>query len=537
MARAEMDREVRNYPSKDKFTYEVSGKLEYEESKGEEYPIDTEEIDHITGQFNTEEYARIYENKFLTAADNPLSTFSIDVDTASYSNVRRFLHNNQMPNEDSVRIEELINYFTYNYPGPEGPHPFSITIDGATCPWNKTHNLVRIGLQGKTLNENEIPASNLVFLIDVSGSMSDQNKLPLLKKAFKMMVRQLRSDQRVAIVVYAGAAGQVLDSTPGSNQHKIIRALDRLQSGGSTAGGAGIRLAYKIAQENFIPDGNNRIILATDGDFNIGISSTSEMTRLIEKKREQGIFLTVLGFGMGNYKDNRLEQIADKGNGTYYYIDTEQEAKKVLVHELGSTLFTIAKDVKLQIEFNPTQVKAYRLIGYENRMLAKEDFNDDTKDAGELGAGHTVTAFYEIVPADAKETFKAVDPLKYQQTQVVNSEDLMTVKFRYKDPAGHKSKLISQTINKTEIENHLTNDFQFAASVAEFGLILRQSKFRAQASYQSVLNAAKGSKGQDPFGYRQEFIDLVKKAQRLDTRTDEPLDDTNPEGGFFFKGK
>jgi Ca-activated chloride channel family protein len=479
---------------------------------------------------NTEQYDRIYENEFKTARENPLATFSIDVDTASYSNVRRFLNGNQLPPADAVRIEELINYFSYDYPNPEGREPFSITTDAAVCPWNKEHYLVRIGLQGKTLAVDEIRPSNLVFLIDVSGSMDDLNKLPLLKTAFKMMVDQIGDKERVAIVVYAGAAGKVLDSTPGSNKLAIIQAIDNLNAGGSTAGGAGIKLAYQIAHQNFIKDGNNRVILATDGDFNVGASSNAEMVRLIEEQRQKGVFLTVLGFGTGNYKDSRMEQIADKGNGNYYYIDTLNEAKKVLVSELGSTLFTIAKDVKIQIEFNSAKIKAYRLIGYENRILAKEDFNDDTKDAGELGAGHTVTALYEIIPADSEESFGKVDPLVYQQTQVVNSPDLMTVKLRYKDPGADTSQLITQVITEKDVMAQPTGDFQFASAVAEFGLLLRNSQFKGTASYQSVLKQARAAKGEDAYGYRNEFIDLVEKAEAIDFRLSE-------KPGIIFKGQ
>lgn len=480
-------------------------------------------------KYNREQYDRIYENQFLSVTDNPLSTFSIDVDTASYSNIRRFLNNNQMPPEDAVRIEEMVNYFSYDYPKPEGKDPFSITTKASVCPWNPKHKLALIGLQGKTLSEKEIPESNLVFLIDVSGSMNQPNKLPLLKNAYKMMVNQLTDKQRVAIVVYAGAAGTVLESTSGDNKYKILQAIDNLQAGGSTAGGAGIQLAYNIAKENFVKGGNNRVILATDGDFNIGVSSNAEMIRLIEAKRKEGVFLTVLGFGMGNYQDSRLEQIANKGNGNYYYIDTDKEAKKVLVNELGSTLFTIAKDVKIQIEFNPAQVKAYRLIGYENRILAKEDFNDDSKDAGELGAGHSVTALYEIVTTDSEEEFGNVDELVYQQKKVISSNDLMTVKLRYKNPDEDKSKLIKKTVAQRDIVEEPKGDFQFAAGVAEFGLLLRNSKFKENAAYDHVIKSAESAKGKDSFGYRQEFIDLVKKAQTLDNRPQKQ--------GIIFKGE
>ncbi len=496
---------------------------------------------------NTEEYQRIYENEFLEVAANPLSTLSIDVDTAAYANVRRYLMQwNQMPPADAVRIEEMINYFDYKYPAPKGEHPFSVTIDAAQCPWNSKHQLARIGIQGKTLQSTEVPPSNLVFLIDVSGSMNEPNKLPLLKTSFKKMVNQLSSNENVAIVVYAGNAGLVLDSTPGSNKHAILDAIDRLEAGGSTAGGAGIQLAYQIAKDHFIKGGNNRVILATDGDFNVGVSSTSEMIRLIEEKRKDGIFLTVLGFGTGNYKDGRMEQIADKGNGNFYYIDTEKEGQKVLVDELGSTIFTIAKDVKIQIEFNPAQVKAYRLIGYENRVLAKEDFNDDTKDAGELGAGHTVTALYELVPTDSKEEFRKTDPLVYQKGQEVKSKDLMTVKLRYKKPDEDVSKLIQTSVTSDEITAEPKGDFQFAAAVAEFGLILRNSQFKGSSSYEQILQHAQEATGEDKYGYRAEFVDLVKKAQSLDSRAPTPIpleeDSSSPaepqkgESVIFFKG-
>lgn len=481
---------------------------------------------------NTEEYEKISENEFLDVSDNPLSTFSIDVDTASYSNVRRFLNSNQMPPEDSVRIEEMINYFSYDHKKPQGNDPFSITTNASICPWNTNHQLVSIGLQGKVFEGNEIPPSNLVFLIDVSGSMNQPNKLPLLKTAFKMMANQLSSNERVAIVVYAGAAGTVLESTPGSNKQRIIQSIDNLSAGGSTAGGAGIQLAYKIARENFIDGGNNRVILATDGDFNVGTSSNSELVHMIEQEREAGVFLTILGFGTGNYKDSKMEQIANKGNGNYYYIDTQKEAQKVLVNELGSTLFTIAKDVKIQIEFNPAQIRSYKLIGYENRMLAKEDFNDDTKDAGELGAGHTVTAVYEIVPIDSEEEQRKVDELSYQIKKIVPSADLMTVKLRYKEPNGVESKLIKQTVKKNDIAPSPRGDFQFVSAVAEFGLILRNSKHRANASYANALNNARQAIGKDTYGYRAELIDLIEKAQRIDSRVYNGDYETNTEMQF-----
>lgn len=468
---------------------------------------------------NTEEYGRISENQFLNAQQDPLSTFSIDVDTASYANVRRFLTQGQLPPADAVRIEEMINYFSYDYPQPNWGDAFSITLESAPCPWNPQNNLVLIGLQGKNLEGRNLPASNLVFLIDVSGSMAQPNKLPLVKEAFKMMANQLRPQDRISVVVYAGSAGLVLDSASGADKWNVLSALDRLQAGGPTAGGQGIELAYSIAQKNFIRGGNNRVILATDGDFNVGVSNDDELVRLIEGKRNNGIFLSVLGFGMGNYKDGKMEKIADKGNGTYAYIDTLQEAQKVMVNELGSMLYTIAKDVKIQVEFNPAQVKAYRLVGYESRLMAKEDFNDDTKDAGDLGAGHTVTALYEIVPANAfwnPTPVGSVDPLKYQATKVKGSSDLMTVKLRYKEPDGFRSRLVSRVLNQNRIGwQFVSSNFQLASAVAEFGQLLRNSPYKGNASYQSVIQRAQGAIGQDPYGYRSEFISLVQKASYL----------------------
>jgi len=467
-------------------------------------------------EMNTEEYDRIYENPFVSPLSNPLSTFSIDVDRASYANVRRFLNSNQLPNPDAVRIEEMINYFDYSYPQPVGEHPFSITLEAGVCPWNSQHNLVSIGLKGKDLVVDDIPASNLVFLLDVSGSMDEPNKLPLLKQSFKVLMDKLRPQDRVAIVVYAGAAGVVLPSTSCNNKDKIIAAFEQLQAGGSTAGGEGIDLAYKIAKENFITNGNNRVILATDGDFNVGQSSDASLVRQIEGKRNDGIFLTILGFGMGNYKDSKMEKLSNAGNGNYAYIDNILEAKKTLGKEIWGTLFTIAKDVKIQIEFNPAQVKAYRLIGYENRMLAAEDFNDDKKDAGDIGAGHTVTAIYEIIPASSSETIKGVDALEYQKSNVVDSYNLMTLKLRYKEPDGTTSKLISSRIKESEIKKgSLTENFEFAISVIEFGLLLRKSEYKANANYAEVLQRAKKSKGADEDGFRAEFIKLVEIAEAL----------------------
>ena len=471
--------------------------------------------DMVEVEHNTEAYDKINENTFKDALSNPLSTFSADVDRASYSNVRRFLTNNQMPYKDAVRIEEMINYFDYNYPQPTNGDPFSINMEIGKCPWNEKHDIVMIGLQGENIEATNIPPSNLTFLIDVSGSMGSTNKLPLLKQAFKILVNNLRDEDRVAIVVYAGAAGCVLESTPGSDKAKIIAALDQLQSGGSTAGGAGINLAYKIAKENYIQKGNNRVILATDGDFNVGASSDGEMTRLIEEKRKDGVFLSILGFGMGNYKDSKMEKVADAGNGNNYYIDNIMEAKKVFGKELWGTLYTIAKDVKIQVEFNPTKVKGYRLIGYENRLLNKEDFNDDKKDAGEIGCGHTVTALYEIIPADSDEKVDNTDPLEYQQSKIVKSNDIMTVKLRYKKPDEDVSKLIVQKIKESDKKTKNSENYVFATAVAEFGMLLRASEFKANSSYSHVLALATSAKGSDKEGYRSEFMKLVETAELL----------------------
>ncbi|WP_432664068.1 VWA domain-containing protein [Wukongibacter baidiensis] len=469
-------------------------------------------------EMNTEEYARIKENGFKLSLQNPLSTFSIDVDTASYSNVRRFLMDGEMPPEDAVRIEEMINYFTYDYRKPEEDEPFSIINEINKCPWNSEHNLAMVALKGREIDSEKIAPSNLVFLLDVSGSMDDQDKLPLLKSSFKMLVNQLDEKDKVSIVVYAGAAGVVLDSTDGSNKDKIIDAIENLHAGGSTAGGEGIELAYKIARENFIKDGNNRIILATDGDFNVGPSSDGALTRLVEKNRNDGVFLSVLGFGTGNLKDSKAELLADKGNGNYSYIDNILEAKKVLVDEMGSTLFTIAKDVKFQIEFNPSKIKAYRLIGYENRLLNNEDFNDDKKDAGEIGSGHTVTVFYELIPFGLDEEIQGTDELKYQNPQLKDSNDLMHIKLRYKDPDGKVSKLIELPILESQISKEASKDFNFSSAVAEFGMLLRDSEFKADSSYDNVIEIAEKNKGEDVEGYRTEFIKMVKLAKELDNR-------------------
>jgi len=482
--------------------------------------------------FNTEGYSTIHENGYKSVLNNPLSTFSIDVDRASYSNIRRFINQGHRPPVDAVRIEELINYFKYDYPEPRNDHPFAVYTEIAECPWDDGHYLMHIGLKGKSIDKENLPASNLVFLLDVSGSMNSPNKLPLLKAAFRLLVNELRAEDRVSIVVYAGAAGVVLEPTPGSKKEIILEAIDRLNAGGSTAGGAGLKLAYKLAAENFMEEGNNRIILATDGDFNIGVSSNAEMERLIEKKRDEGVFITVLGFGMGNYKDDKMEIIADKGNGNYAYIDNIQEARKVLVSEFGGTMFTIAKDVKFQIEFNPAMIKSYRLIGYENRLLNDEDFNDDRKDAGEMGAGHTVTALYELVPAGSDESGPSIDPLKYQEgRRVVRqgiSEELLTIKLRYKKPEGEKSILMEIPVKKEVLAfNKSSEDLRFSAAVAGFGMLLRESEHKGTATLDSVIEMARNSRGDDEEGYRGEFIRLVKTVQDMRLVTEE-IDSEEP---------
>ncbi len=466
---------------------------------------------------NNESYKEITENKFERVHLAPLSTFSIDVDKASYSNIRRMINNGNKIPTDAVKIEEMINYFDYAYKQPQGKHPFAIHTEYGDTPWNPDTQLVKIGIKGKEVPQEEIPASNLVFLIDVSGSMSNDNKLPLLKKAFKLLVNQLREKDKVSIVVYAGAAGLVLEPTSGAHKNKINRALQNLEAGGSTAGGEGIKLAYKIAKENFIKEGNNRVILATDGDFNVGMSSDKDMKQLIEEKRKSGVFLTCLGFGMGNYKDSKLETLADKGNGNHAYIDTMQEAQRILGKEFGGTLYTIAKDVKIQVEFNPNKIQAYRLIGYENRLLADEDFIDDTKDAGELGSGHTVTALYEIVPVGVKSKYlKDIADLKYTKTNTNTQfgNELLTVKFRYKQPQGEKSIQMTHVL-KTNENNIITQDFNFAAAVAWFGMKLRKSKFIKNEKLDTIIALAETNKNNDDQGYRAEFVRLVNAYEGL----------------------
>ena len=467
---------------------------------------------------NTERYAQINENPFLEASKAPLSTFSIDVDTAAYSNVRRFIKDGQLPPKDAVRIEEMVNYFDYGYPQPLGDVPFSVSTETASCPWNGKHRLAMIGLQGKKVALDDTPPSNLVFLIDVSGSMNESNKLPLVKQGLKMLVNQIKPNDRVALAVYAGSSGLVLPSTPGNQKQNILNAIDRLEAGGSTNGGAGIQLAYQAAQENFIQNGNNRVILATDGDFNVGLTNDNELVNLIEAKRRSGIFLSVLGFGSGNLNDSMMEKLADKGNGNYAYIDTQEEARKALGEQVAGTLYTIAKDVKIQVEFNPAKVAGYRLLGYENRVLANRDFDDDRKDAGEIGAGHTVTAIYEIVPAGEKVENDGIE-LKYSKVQPTDTRfnsELLTVKLRYKEPKEEQSKLLTVGMmdNAQDIAG-ASDNLKFAASVVEFGLLLRDSRYKGSASIGSVVNLANTARSNDLNGYRGEFIDLVGQARRL----------------------
>ena len=493
-------------------------------------PVSPEEafrdIRQRASEFNTATYDRILENPFLDAKDNPLSTFSIDVDTASYSNVRRFINDGSLPPKDAVRVEEMINYFTYDYAQPSDGRPFAVHLDVAGCPWEASHRLVRIGLKGKEIATDKRGPSNLVFLLDVSGSMTPPERLPLVKQAMRLLVEKLTESDRVAIVVYAGASGLALPSTTGDHKEQILAALENLQAGGSTNGAEGIQLAYKIAADNFIKSGVNRVILATDGDFNVGVTSQGDLIRLIEEKAKGGVFLSVLGVGTDNLKDSTMQKLADKGNGNYAYLDSLDEARKVLVQQMNGTLVTIAKDVKIQVEFNPARVASYRLIGYEKRMLRKEDFNNDKVDAGEIGAGHTVTALYEVVPIGAAinpaASVPPVDPLKYSSddkptsTRSTSFNELLTVKLRYKKPDGDKSELVERAVTDTDgkFENAPV-DLKFAAAVAEFGLILRDSEYKGNGTLAAVLEWAEEGKGSDDNGYRAGFIELVRKAQAL----------------------
>jgi Ca-activated chloride channel family protein len=515
-----------------KMTKQAAGKvgpLNYSLAQAPAYAVGGVERFHgirePSGEFNTAAYDHIVENPFLDAKDNPLSTFSIDVDTASYSNVRRFINEGALPPKDAVRLEEMINYFTYDYAQASDDKPFAVHVDVASCPWETSHRLVRIGLKGKEIAIDKRGPSNLVFLLDVSGSMTPPQRLPLVKQATRLLVEKLTENDRVAIVVYAGASGLALPSTTGDHKEQILEALENLQAGGSTNGAEGIQLAYKIATDNFIKGGVNRVILATDGDFNVGVTSQGDLIRLIEEKAKSGVFLSVLGVGTDNLKDSTMQKLADKGNGNYAYLDSLDEARKVLVQQMNGTLVTIAKDVKIQVEFNPARVASYRLIGYEKRMLRKEDFNNDRVDAGEIGAGHTVTALYEVVPMGATNpaaNVPSVDPLKYPSnerstsTRSTSSNEMLTVKLRYKKPDGDKSELVERAVTDTDgkFENAPV-DLKFAAAVAEFGMILRDSEYRGNGTFAAVLEWAQEGKGSDANGYRAGFIELVRKAQAL----------------------
>lgn len=466
----------------------------------------------LVEEYDQEEYKYIEENGYKRVADEPLSTFSVDVDTASYGNIRRMIRTGASIPADAVRIEEMINYFDYDYPEPEGDVPFSVTTEYAPCPWNADSRLLLIGLQAKEIDFAGRPASNLVFLLDVSGSMYSSDKLPLVQKAFTMLTENLNDQDRVSIVTYAGYESVVLDGVSGREKAKIAAALDDLEAGGSTAGAAGIERAYELAQKNFIPGGNNRVILATDGDLNVGITSEGALTRLIQKKKESGVHLSVLGVGSGNLKDNKMEALADNGDGNYNYLDSIYEAKKVLVDEMGGTLITVAKDVKIQVEFNPEQVAGYRLVGYENRLLNQEDFDNDKVDAGEIGSGHSVTALYEIIPA----TGNTQPQLKYQTTTVTTgSSELLTVKLRYKAPNGNTSKLLEYPVESASYQERLSENLTFASAVAEFGMLLRDSERKGNADFNQVMELAESCIGRDTDDYKKEFLQLVQQAAEL----------------------
>lgn len=491
---------------------------DYESADDEAMPPEMNSVDDSDIQQNDEEYNYIKENGYTAVSSAPLSTFSADVDTASYTNVRRMIDDGMDVPPDAVRIEEFINYFDYDYTDPADGEPFAVHTELSDCPWNNETELLMVGINTKGFDAvlDERPAMNLVFLIDVSGSMYDDNKLPLVQKSFSMLTDNLTAADRVSIVTYAGSDEVVLEGADGNDRKKILRAINDLEAGGSTAGAAGINTAYDIAQKYFIDGGNNRVILATDGDLNVGLSSESELTRLIEEKRESGVFLSVLGFGTGNYKDNRLEALADYGNGNYSYIDSEKEAKKVLVDEMSGTLFTVAKDVKFQLEFNPANVKGYRLIGYENRVMAAEDFNDDTKDAGEIGAGHSVTVLYEIVPADSKMELGESE-LKYaSDSEGVMGDELLTVNIRYKEPEGSESKLLTYPVNKSLYSDKMSADMNFASCVAEFGMLLRNSRYIGDVTYKDV-SAQLSKYDYSDDDYKDEFIYLVNTMKRRDT--------------------
>jgi Ca-activated chloride channel family protein len=472
----------------------------------------------LNREFNTEQYDELSENPFLVALDQPMSTFSIDVDTAAYSNIRRMLREGRRPSPGAVRIEELVNYFSYDYPAPSDEHPFSVHTELADCPWAPEHQLLKVGLKAAPIEYESRPDCNLVFLLDVSGSMLDPHKLPLVQSALKLLLDELKPDDRVAIVVYAGAAGLVLDSTPAQNQLQILAALERLSAGGSTNGGEGIRLAYRIASENLIEQGSNRVILCTDGDFNVGTTDDSALVRLIEEQAQSNIFLTVLGFGAGNLKDSKMEKLADHGNGNYAYIDSLLEARKILVEQIGGTLVTVAKDVKIQLDFNPRHIQAYRLLGYENRLLQNQDFHDDSKDAGEMGAGHTVTSFYEIIPAKSPDPSSPQPSSEFVEPKLINTaspQTVLTVKLRYKQPAANESSQFQLRLEKPRQPFAPSADFQFASAVVAYGLLLRDSPYAGEATWDWVIATAQKNLGPDESGLRAEFVQLAKTARSI----------------------
>ncbi len=498
----------------------IGGKGKEEKSSGKKPPKGRYKPD-----FNREEYGMVRSNPVKAVKDHPLSTFSVEVDNASYANARRFINDHELPPKDAIRVEEFINYFEYDYPEPNGTHPFSIHTELGKCPWKEDRQLLHVGLEGKTIKKEDLPPSNLVFLVDVSGSMNSRNKLPLLKKSLKLLVDKLRGKDKITIVVYAGSSGIALPTTTGDEKVEISKAIHGLKAGGRTAGSKGIKLAYEKAEENFMPEGNNRVILATDGDFNVGVTSKGALTRLIEKKRESGVFLSILGFGKDNYQGAKMEQLSNKGNGNYSYIDNILEAKKSLISEMSGTLYTIAKDVKVQVEFNPAKVQSYRLLGYVNRQLDREDFDNDAVDAGEIGAGHSVTALYEIIPADEVGQNSEIGDsiLKYQEKSLkeraLATNEVGMVKFRYKEPDESQSKMIKQPIDRT-ITADPSKDFYWSTAVAMFGMELRNSEYKGETDYSLIDQMAQKGLGEDPYGYRNALLNLIEKAKMLGQAND-----------------